>query len=217
MDSKLDINQILQYWFAADFLDPTISTEQAVQSAKQQSKLWYRASAVVDQEIRDQFQPYLVASTQSRPQQTSWPATPFGQLAKVILLDQMSRHIYRGTAKAYAADELAQQCCLTAIENKQHEALPVIGQAFLFHPLKHAESRRLQDQSLALYQQLFDNAAKPWHNQLSSFLRYAKSHREIIIRFGRFPHRNAVLGRTNTLDESSYLKHNTNNYSQVAK
>ncbi len=125
----------------------------------------------------------------------AWAQTPEGALALVILLDQCSRNLNRGSAAAYANDEHARRIARTAIERGFDQQLESWQRAFLYMPFMHSESPQDQDDSVRLFMEAgLDNA------------RYALHHREIIRRFGRFPHRNEVLGRTSTPEEITYLE-----------
>jgi uncharacterized protein (DUF924 family) len=124
-----------------------------------------------------------------------WRDEPETLLAAVILLDQFSRNLHRGSAEAFAADPLAQTLTLSAIDRGWDEPLPALRRQFLYLPLSHAEDPELQTLCLERMAELGDEEA----------LRYAHEHAEVIARFGRFPTRNAALGRESTPAEEEYL------------
>ncbi len=127
-----------------------------------------------------------------------WLETAEGGLALLILLDQLSRNLHRGSAEAFAADERARAVAGSMVARGLDTALPPVQRMFVYLPFEHAEDIVDQDRSVALFETL--------RGLLSdSTLDYAARHRDVIQRFGRFPHRNAVLGRTNTAAEVAFL------------
>jgi uncharacterized protein (DUF924 family) len=124
-------------------------------------------------------------------------------VALVLLLDQFTRNIFRGTAKAFAGDpralELAQRC----IADGRYHRLPAIHRVFVLMPLEHSEQLAIQQQCVALFEELISVSGL---EQISGFNRYAAAHRDVIARFGRFPHRNAILGRESTPAEITHLE-----------
>ncbi len=125
-----------------------------------------------------------------------WRADPDPLLAAIILLDQFSRNIHRGTPQAFAADDLAVTLTLEAIRNGWEERYPPGRRVFLYMPLMHAEDRPLQDLSVAKFEQL----------GIESNLAFARDHRDVLYRFGRFPGRNGALARTTTAEEAEWLE-----------
>ena len=128
----------------------------------------------------------------------AWADTPHGGLALVILLDQFSRNLHRGAAEAFAADAKARAVARDMIRRRFDEALTPVERMFVYLPFEHSEDLTDQDLSVRLFTAL-DAAG------VGDTLDYAERHRDVIRRFGRFPHRNAALGRTNTPDEAAYL------------
>ena len=128
----------------------------------------------------------------------SWRDDPDTLLAAIILLDQFSRNIHRDSGQAFAADPLAEQLTLSAVEQGWDQRLPPDRRVFLYMPLMHAEDLALQDRSVALFEAL----------GIENNLTFAHAHRDAIARFGRFPGRNALLGRTSTSKEQRWLQEN---------
>jgi len=124
-----------------------------------------------------------------------WCKTPDGILALILLLDQFRRNIHRGSARAFAADGKALAIACAAIERGDDKDLPVEQRKWLYLPLEHAEDLEMQEQCVALFKA----------TGIEADLKWALDHRNIIARFGRFPHRNAVLGRHSTPDEDQFL------------
>lgn len=143
-----------------------------------------------------------------------WKESAKGRLALVILLDQFPRNIYRGTPQAFAYDALALQLSLEGIELHQDEALHPIERKFLYMPLMHAEEKQIQQKSVELFQTLLANTPDKQKEHFERTLRFAKVHLQIIEEFGRFPHRNAILGRSSTPYEREYLNESQENFGQ---
>ena len=135
----------------------------------------------------------------------SWADSPRRCLSLILLLDQFSRNIYRGTQQAFAYDEQALALTLAAMQSAADGALDVIERIFFYMPLQHAESREVQDESVAAYRRLLAEAPKELRSTFEETLQSAEEHRSIIERFGRFPHRNRLLGRANTPEEETWL------------
>jgi uncharacterized protein (DUF924 family) len=127
-------------------------------------------------------------------------------LAFVIVLDQFPHHIHRDTPDAFAQDAKALALSLAALAAGEDKSLTLIERVFLYLPLEHAESIAMQDLSVAQYQQLADEAVESERTLFDNFLDYAHKHRDVVLRFGRFPHRNDILGRTSTAEEIAFLK-----------
>jgi uncharacterized protein (DUF924 family) len=127
-----------------------------------------------------------------------WAATPHGALALIILLDQLSRNVFRGSAEAFAADPLAREIARATIAAGFDAQLTPIERMFVYLPFEHAETIADQNESVRLFETLRDGLS-------AESMDYVHRHREVILRFGRFPHRNVVLGRQNTPEEEAYL------------
>lgn len=171
-----EARQVLGFWF--DLLMP---------------EQWFSRSDAVDAEIAELFGPLRDEVFASGA--AAWRGDAESLLAAVILLDQFSRNIHRESAEAFAADPLAQELAKAALERGWDETLPPERRQFLYMPFQHGESRELQMLSLACFERL----------GLDQPLSYAVEHAEVIARFGRFPTRNAALGRESTAEEEAYL------------
>jgi uncharacterized protein (DUF924 family) len=189
------IEEILSFWFGEIDADGLATA--------QQTKRWFRASAEIDKSIRERFESDLQKAIQR--QLASWEQYPRGRLALIVLLDQFSRNIYRGTAQAFAQDELALSLCLQGIDIGHDLALRPIERTFYYLPLEHAESLEMQHKCVQHYEQLVASVPPAMVAKHQPSLAYAISHRAIIARFGRFPHRNKLLGRASTAAEREYL------------
>lgn len=167
-------------------------------------RLWFGGEEAVDTAIRSRFGPLVQQALDGGFEE--WRETPQGALALILLLDQFTRNIHRGTAAAYAGDKRALHLCRQGRREGQDRALPSLHRAFFYLPLEHAEERRAQDESVAAFEHLLAEAPPPLRETFQGFLEYAVRHREIIERFGHFPHRNAPLGRPSTPEEIAFLQ-----------
>ena len=135
----------------------------------------------------------------------SWADTPQGLMALVILLDQFTRNVYRGTPEAFSGDERALALARQAVSQGMDSTMPTVHRIFLYMPFEHAEDLAAQDEGLACFARLMDEAPESQRERIGSFQRYAVAHREVIAQFGRFPHRNRLLGRESTTEELAHL------------
>ncbi|MDB5590121.1 DUF924 family protein [Enterovirga sp.] len=154
---------------------------------------WFTKDASFDQEVRGRFMAAWEAARAG--ERDGWAETPEGALALVILLDQMPRNMFRGDPRTWSTDEAARHAAERAIAAGHDSAVDPALRSFFFLPLMHAEDLAAQERSVALYEQHGDPDNLTW----------ARHHRDVIARFGRFPHRNAVLGRTSTPEELAFL------------
>jgi uncharacterized protein (DUF924 family) len=155
--------------------------------------LWFKSTDEFDQEVRDRFQGVYEQARQR--QLDHWAESAEGMVALVIVLDQFPRNMFRGKPECYAAESQAREIAERAIAAEMDTHLPREQKAFLYLPYMHSEALPDQDKSVHLFQRA----------GLTNNLSYALGHREIIRRFGRFPHRNRILGRENTAEELIYL------------
>lgn len=186
--------RILNFWFGDE-----VETVPSLQ----QLKFWFGGAAATDQLIRDQFAPQVAQAAAGGF--SAWSETPSGTLALLLLLDQFPRNIYRDSAQAYAADPLALALAASGLAVSQDRELTLVQRAFFYLPLEHSEGLEDQLRSVELFEGLLAAAPPSFQPLCRSFLDYAIRHRDIIARFGRFPHRNAVLGRVSTDDEATFL------------
>lgn len=186
---------ILDFWFAGVEQNPAASEARVA--------WWFNGGDGVDQEIRDRFAGTAAAA--ARGLLDGWAATPQGALALVLVLDQFPRNIHRGLPEAFAADAKAVAVADAAIAAGRLGDLGPIERVFLYLPFQHAENLDVQNRSVSLYEDLVATADPGWTSLLEANLKYAREHRDIIARFGRFPHRNAVLGRAARPEEEAFL------------
>ena len=172
------VDEVLQFWFVA--LRP---------------KDWWSGTPEVDAIVRHRFDVLLESLGRDPPDAVSLDAR--GHVAAILVFDQFPRHIHRGSALAFATDPLALALTLDAIDRKLDDALSRNERHFLYLPLMHAEDADVQARSLTMFERLADRGA----------LRSAIAHRKTFARFGRFPYRNAALGRISTAEEKEFLAH----------
>lgn len=162
-------------------------------------KLWFKRDAAFDTLLRDRFG--MLPDMAQRGELNAWEATPPGALALVIVLDQFSRNCYRGTPRAFTYDADALRIAKQMVASGADLQLPdLFHRAFVYLPFEHDESMDSQRESLRLFKPF---EAQP---QAASYYRSAVRHAAIIERFGRFPHRNALVGRTSTEEELAFLR-----------
>ena len=203
-DDHARIERILSFWFkehelTAPQIDGRMDT-------------WFGEDPVFDQEIERGFARDVEdASTGAIDY---WAHQPRGRLALIILLDQFRRNIYRGTAEAFAKDKVALKLCVEGAMEKKDKGLTPIQRVFFYMPLQHAESRKVQAKSVEIFQRLAKAVSPTYRETFETILHFAELHHDIIQQFGRFPHRNKVLGRKNTPEEDEYLSGDSPNFGQ---
>lgn len=190
-----DVEDVLAFWFA--------DAEAGPEALERRNKVWFRGGARFDRECSEGFTATLAAA--SRGELDRWLETPGGRLALILVLDQFSRNIYRGTADAYRQDDRALAACLEGIERSHDRKLSPIERTFFYLPLEHAEDTELQALSVQYFEMLVEEVPEALRAHFEANASYARRHREIVERFGRFPHRNVILGRDSTAEEVVYL------------
>ena len=156
-------------------------------------KHWFSSTPEIDQEILDKYEDLWQQAASGRLD--SWCETASGSLALVIVLDQFPLNMFRNQAKTFSTGDRAVKISRQVIDNKYNEQIEKDKVAFLFMPLMHSEDMNDQDLSVKMFTE----------SGLDGFVKYAAQHRDIVSRFGRFPHRNAILFRESTSDELAYL------------
>jgi len=187
---------VLDFWFGA----PGSASE----IAGRQRKLWFGKSPENDRAVIERFAATLAAATAGRLDH--WLNTPRGRLARIVVLDQFPHHVHRGHGQSFAYDARSLALALDMIQRGEDARITPIERVFVYLPLEHAESIEMQDRSVALYEKLAHEAATAERQLFDGFLDYARKHRDVVARFGRFPHRNELLGRLSTPEEIEFLK-----------
>jgi len=189
------IDAVLQFWFGGVIDKETIG---------ERVRIWFQGGEEFDQSIRAQFGKEVEHAAAG--EFDHWKETPSGRMALITLLDQFSRNIYRNTPRAFANDPKAQELCLEGLRAGVDRTLGPFQRSFFYLPLEHSEDVNLQDLSVQCFQALLDEAGADWEETFRSFWDYAVRHRNVVRRFGRFPHRNEILGRASTAEEIEFLR-----------
>ena len=193
--NESDIQRVLDFWFTGCARDaPNIDARM---------DRWFGSDPELDARIARDFGPLFDQAASGRLD--DWATTPRGRLALIIVLDQFSRNLFRGQAAAFAQDRKALRLCVDGTVDGVYRALSPEEQLFFFMPLQHAESLKIQEKSVSVYQALAGRVSETLRETFNTAAQFAELHRDIIAEFGRFPHRNKVLGRENTPAEDEYL------------
>lgn len=199
---------ILSFWFA----DAAAGAE----TLERRMNVWFGLGAgsqkAFDESCRREFSEDVESAL--RGELDAWAGTPSGRLTLILLLDQFPRNLYRGTPRAFAGDAKARALVVEGRKNGADRALSLIERLFFYLPLEHAEDLDAQSQSVEGFQRLVREAPPHLRDWAASLVPYAEQHRDIIVRFGRFPHRNAALGRESTPVEREYLAADAPNFGQ---
>jgi uncharacterized protein (DUF924 family) len=177
--------EVLEFWFGTGEARGRLRPE------------WYRKSDAFDAEIRRRF--LALHASAALGERESWRANAPSMVAHVVVLDQFSRNLYRDDARAFAQDAHALSCAREAIARGDDSRLSPVERQFLYMPFEHSEDRADQDRAVELM------ASLEGHPETRGLTQWAERHREVIRRFGRFPHRNAALGRATTPEEAAFL------------
>lgn len=183
-----DFTEVLEFWFGAPD-SPDLGRSR---------REWFEKNPAFDAEILARFLDTYEAAAAGRL--AMWERTPLASLALIVVLDQFPRNMFRRTARAFAADKIALDASRRAFDNGFDSLLRPVERLFLFLPFEHSEDLAAQRRSLRLFAALAEESGAVDNHD------YARRHYDIIVRFGRFPHRNAVLGRESTAPELEFLK-----------
>jgi uncharacterized protein (DUF924 family) len=201
MTALASAQDILLYWFG-----PRPYTAAGVQ---QHTRLWFGAWAApevipqADEQISQRFADTLSAAEAGKL--AAWDSSPRRRLALIVVLDQFSRHVYRGTAQTFANDHAALSLAVSGMLIGADAALDPVERIFFYMPLQHAESLDVQEESVAAFRRLRSEAPAEMHTTFEESLKAAVHHRDVVARFGRFPFRNALLARESTREEAEWL------------
>jgi uncharacterized protein (DUF924 family) len=192
---QIRIDRVLAFWFKAHELSaPQIDGRMDI---------WFGEDPVFDHEIAKEFADDVEEASTGRLDH--WAHKPHGRLALILLLDQFRRNIYRNSAEAFALDKAALKLCVEGAMEKKDAGLTPIQRVFFYMPLQHAESRKVQAKSVQIYRRLAEAVSPTYRETFETIAQFAELHRDIVERYGRFPHRNRLLNRKNTPDEAEFL------------
>lgn len=196
MDEALEVRR---FWFGKLPLKPD--------GVRERLAFWFATAAEeqrVDDLVRSRFGALIERAAAG--ELAAWADSPRRRLSLILLLDQFPRHVYRGTEHAFATDREALALTLSGMQAAADAALTAVERIFFYMPLQHAELRDAQEESVAAYRRLRNEAPEGLEAMFTSALESAELHQSIVARFGRFPHRNKVLGRADTPEEAAYLR-----------
>lgn len=188
MDTRQETREVLDFWFGA-------SSSSGYGAAR---KEWFRKDAAFDALISDRFAALHVRLEGG--ESAGWDDTPASLLARILVLDQFSRNMFRDSPRAYASDPLALSCARLMVGRGWDMDLIPVQRMFVYLPFEHSEHLEDQDRCVELMQRVAVDPA------LADMPQWAEKHRVVVARFGRFPHRNAILGRSSSPEEIEFLR-----------
>ena len=199
---------ILAFWFQDSRHDPKAATER--------HRLWFRGGSALDTIIQDRYTQVISEAAELVQTLNAKNKAPsaFDLLAIIIALDQFPRHVFRGTPDAFSYASAAQAARRYMLSRPESSELTPIETIFSLTPYHHAEDLLLQNQAVSRIETLRNSVSDAWQPVLTRFLRSFQDHALIIERFGRFPHRNALLNRSTTELERLYLKERPQSFGQ---
>jgi uncharacterized protein (DUF924 family) len=190
-----DPEQVLHFWFGEPDANGFADEEHQAR--------WWRKDPAFDQLVRDRFAALHESVLAGR--RKDWLAAARSRLAFIVVLDQFSRNMFRGSARMHTGDAHARDAAIDGIERGMDRALVHSERSFIYMPLMHSETLSDQDLCVELVTRWRDEVSGLARERVAQFLPYAEQHRDIVRRFGRFPHRNALLGRVSTPEELAFL------------
>ena len=202
---SFNAESILEFWFAGNALTP--------EGYEIRKELWFSVNEEFDSEIRRRFESQISEAVELSNSGLSSDARH--NLARIIATDQFPRNVYRGTAQAFAYDSFALSVTKDMIESGMHEQLSYVERMFVYMPLEHSECLDMQILSVKMFEALVASEDNQFESDSSESIWFAHLHKDIIERFGRFPHRNEILGRESTPEEIGYLASGPENFGQV--
>ena len=198
------IEKILSFWFRERALSaPQIDARMDV---------WFGEDPDFDAEILSDYAHDVERASDG--ELDHWAQSPSGRLALILLLNQFRRNIYRGTPEAFSKDKVALKLCIEGAMANLDSGLAPIYRVFFYMPLQHAESRKVQEKSVDLFSKIAKAVSPTYKETFETIAQFAELHADIVMQFGRFPHRNKMLGRENTAEEEEYLSGDSQSVSQ---
>ncbi len=198
------IDAILAFWFKEH--------ELTAPQIDRRMDIWFGEDAVFDAELKEKFLGDVELAADGKL--NHWASEPRGRLALILLIDQFRRNIFRNTAEAFSKDKLALKLCVEGAMEKKDKGLTPIQKVFFYMPLQHTESAKVQAKSVELYNRLAESVSPTYQETFLVCAQFAELHKDIVDQFGRFPHRNKLLGRENTPEEDEYLAGDSPDFGQ---
>ncbi len=197
---------VIEFWLGSHPLSPD--------NLDDRKQLWYGADASIDKLIKERFGDLVETAVAGGC--SDWEHQALPRLALIIVLDQFTRNIHRGRAGAFAGDARAARLALDAIESGMDGEVGLIERSFFYLPLQHAEDLAIQKRCVEVTERHDADCAAAFENFAGESISYAREHRDVVARFGRFPHRNKALGRQSTDEELAYLADGAPDYGQTS-
>ena len=214
-----DALRVREFWFGKSLTGPLPgegNLASVAQILTRRASVWFESNPQArgqgDELIRSQFQ--ALVERAGRGELSAWADSPRRRLSLIILLDQFPRQIYRGSPQAFAYDSQALNLTLSGMQSAADGALNIVERLFFYMPLQHTESTEVQDESVSNYRRLVAESPPELKSTFEESLESAEEHRAVIREFGRFPHRNRILGRNSTPDEEAWLAKNAERFGQ---
>ena len=198
------IEAILSFWFKEQ--------ELSAPQIDRRMDIWFGEDPVFDREIEEEFSSDVERACEGKLDH--WAAEPHGRLALIILIDQFRRNIYRNTAEAFSKDKLALKLCVEGAMEKKDKSLTPIQRVFFLYAVAARRVRKVQAKAVELYNRLAESVSPTYKETFLTVAQFAELHKDIIDQFGRFPHRNKLLGRENTSEEDEYLAGDSPDFGQ---
>lgn len=195
LENNSEAAEVLLFWFSADCENPDWTADH---------RRWYAGGESFDKLICERFGGLVERALDG--ELDSWASSPASAMALIILLDQFTRNIFRSSARAFAGDPQARAVVTAMLEQGFDHQLSYKERSFAYMPLEHSESLQDQNHCVALFEALLTEVPQAYKANIRNSLEFAVRHRDIIAQFGRFPHRNALLGRVASAEEVSYLE-----------
>ncbi|MBB63807.1 MAG: hypothetical protein CMO81_01960 [Waddliaceae bacterium] len=195
IDDRLKQEEILNFWFGESC---------DVDYSQKSHQLWFGKNVEIDALLKERY--FSLYELACEGKLSHWSVEPKGRMALILLLDQFSRNLFRESSQAFAQDSEALFLTLSGIDLGHDRLLSPIQRSFFYLPLEHSEDPKMQELSVQKMVELLSEVPWEYRNKYQSFVDYARRHKVIIDRFGRYPHRNKVLGRESTQDEIEFLK-----------
>ena len=206
VNADSETSKIVEFWLGDSVESP--------EAAEGRRPFWYQGGEQLDDDIRQHFGELVARACAG--EMKAWEQSGEGALALVILLDQFTRNLYRGTPAAYSGDARAYEIAEATIAAGLDRHLPVSGRIFLYHPYHHSETLSDQQRSVDLVNNIRIDVPDHWHEYLDRRAAGFARHRDIVAEFGRFPHRNAILKRADTPAERAFLDAGAEHFGQQA-
>ena len=203
-DDQIRIDEILSFWF--------MEHELSAPQIDGRMDTWFGEDPEFDEQVAEDFAEEVERASEGRLDH--WAHESRGRLALILLLDQFRRNIFRNTSDAFNKDKAALKLCVEGAMEKKDKGLTPIQKAFFYMPLQHAESRKVQTKSREIYQRLVEAVSPTYRETFETIAQFADLHADIVEQFGRFPHRNKLLGRDNSPEEDEYLAGDSPDFGQ---